>query len=533
MANSFGSSRPATTATAPSGRPFLVDTASELKEVAQGSQDGLKTMFGRGDGLAAKISDWLDRTHGRPTDLVAAGLEALDSLNLGVAVTNGARQLLLTNRTAEQILATRDGVEATSSGTLATLKRCCSPSLSMVIQQVAQGTFAGSPTKDAVLAVQRPSGKRPLTLVVRAVQGRTSQSDEPHTVLVFMLDPEVSVQATEVGLRQLYGFTTSEARLAHLLMSGKTLDDCCEHLGIRPSTGRMHLGNLFAKAQVDRQGQLISVLLKSVGMVCTESAESHASQSAQVADRGRSNAREGRPKDRAPDTLAAGMEALDLLNVGVGVTNGLCQLLFANHTAQQILATRDGLEVTTEGVFGSLKKSCTPPLSALIRQVTQGTLRGTSSDMVLAVRRPSGKRPLTLLLRSLRERSAQKHPTAPAVLVFVLDPELPVAATESGLRQLYGFTSTEARLAHLLMEGNALEDCCDQLDIRASTARMHLGNLFAKTGVQRQGQLISLLLKSVGMVRVRGDERALKICNISGLPIQISRSTPSARGLNS
>ncbi len=147
-------------------------------------------MFGRGDGLAAKISDWLDRTHGRPTDLVAAGLEALDSLNLGVAVTNGARQLLLTNRTAEQILATRDGVEATSFGTLATLKRCCSPSLSMVIQQVAQGTFAGSPTKDAVLAVQRPSGKRPLTLVVRAVQGRTSQSDEPHTVLVFMLDPE-------------------------------------------------------------------------------------------------------------------------------------------------------------------------------------------------------------------------------------------------------------------------------------------------------------------------------------------------------
>jgi len=372
-----------------------------------------------------------------------------------------------------------------------------------------------------------------LTLVVRAVQGGTSQADALRTVLVFMLDPELSVQATEVGLRQLYGFTSSEARLAHLLMSGKTLDECCEHLGIRPSTARMHLGNLFAKAQVDRQGQLISLLLKSVGMVCTEGADSHVGQSGRCTDRDASSARDGRAKGRGPDTLAAGMEALDLLNVGVGVTNGLCQLLFANHTAQQILAARDGLEVTTEGVLSSLKKSCSPPLSALIRQVAQGTQRGTSGDMVLAVRRPSGKRPLTLLLRSLRERSAEKHPTAPAVLVFVLDPELPVAATESGLRQLYGFTSTEARLAHLLMEGNALEDCCDQLDIRPSTARMHLGNLFAKTGVQRQGQLISLLLKSVGMVRFRSGEGSLKKCNLSGLPIRISRSTQPTRALNS
>src|SRR2546422_6289285 len=123
MANSFGSTRPATTATAPTGRPFLVDTESGKKERVQDSPDCSKTILKRGDGLAAKINNWLDRSHGRPSDLVAAGLEALDSINLGVAVTNAARQLLLTNRTAEQILATRDGVEATASGGLATLKR--------------------------------------------------------------------------------------------------------------------------------------------------------------------------------------------------------------------------------------------------------------------------------------------------------------------------------------------------------------------------------------------------------------------------
>jgi DNA-binding CsgD family transcriptional regulator len=126
------------------------------------------------------------------------------------------------------------------------------------------------------------------------------------------------------------------------------------------------------------------------------------------------------------------------------------------------------------------------------------------------VRRPFGKRPLTLLIHALRGRSLQSDLTAPAVLFFLLDPELPIQTADAGLHQLYGLTSSEARLAHLLMEGNALHDCCDQLDIRPSTARMHLTNLFAKTGVQRQAQLISLLLKTVGMFRARSDENSLK-----------------------
>ncbi|MGC2194947.1 MAG: helix-turn-helix transcriptional regulator [Terriglobales bacterium] len=326
-----------------------------------------------------------------------------------------------------------------------------------------------------------------------------------------MLDAELPIQATEAGLRQLFGLTAREARLAQLLMSGKTLEDCCSHLDIRPSTARMHLGNLFAKTRVQRQGQLISLLFRSVGVVRANTVDRKTSQPGQPTDRKELNRKDVHSNGRAPDTLAAGLQALDLVNIGVGVTNGLRQLLFANHTAQQILATRDGLEVAPGGTLDTLKKCCNPPLRALLQQAAQGELRGapTLRETVLAVRRPSGKRPLTLLVRSLKGRS-QAHPTAPAVLVFVLDPELPVQASESGLRQLYGLTSSEARLAYLLMEGKALDDCCDELDIRPSTARMHLGNLFAKTGVQRQGQLISLLLKGVGMVRVRSDESSPK-----------------------
>jgi DNA-binding CsgD family transcriptional regulator len=211
------------------------------------------------------------------------------------------------------------------------------------------------------------------------------------------------------------------------------------------------------------------------------------------------------------EIATAELEALDLLNVGIAVINHLCKLLFANQTAQRILATGEGLYVTPDGVLNTLTQSCNPSLATFVQQTLQRKSRGRSTvDTVLAVRRHYGKRPLVLLVRSLCGW-AQSHPTAPAILIFVLDPELPVATDESGLRQLFGFTSAEARLARLLMEGNGLEECCGQLEIRVPTGRKHLGNLFAKTGVQRQGQLISLLLKSVGMLRFQCGERVPKL----------------------
>jgi DNA-binding CsgD family transcriptional regulator len=89
---------------------------------------------------------------------------------------------------------------------------------------------------------------------------------------------------------------------------------------------------------------------------------------------------------------------------------------------------------------------------------------------------------------------------APATLLFILDPEIPVETVEAELRQLYGLTSTEACLANLLMDGKALDECCTALGIRRSTARTHLQHLFEKLGVQRQSELVSLLLKSIGLV---------------------------------
>lgn len=478
------------------------DTAWALERMA-GLRGGVEAFVSGDETVIPQLTESICQKVRQPA---LVGLEALDVLNIGVVVTSSSRRLLFANEIAQHILTTRDGLEVTAQGVLDTRKRS-NPSLKDLMQQAAHTAMGGgAAVRDSVLAVERSCGKRPLTLMVRRVREPLSAGASGPAVVVFVLDPERPVRATEAALRQLYGFTAREAHLANLLMEGQTLEQCCDHLHIRLSTARMHLGSLFAKTGVQRQGQLISLLLKSLGMVYTKSDVPRSSPAMARRDLHEVRASCQRSSNRSSEMLTASLEALDLLDIGVAVTNCSRQLLFANQTAEHILATRDGLELTANRVVEAMSKCSRPPLGLVLQQVVQAAKSGASEsrDAILAIQRPDGKRPLTLLIHAVTEPASPLGSNDLAVLIFVFDPSGPLPATEAGLRQLYGLTACEARIGTLLMEGKTLDDCCDDLDIRPSTARMHLGNVFAKTGVRRQGQLISLFLKSFGMLRSEG-----------------------------
>ena len=203
--------------------------------------------------------------------------------------------------------------------------------------------------------------------------------------------------------------------------------------------------------------------------------------------------------DCSSRVLDAVLEVLDLLNVGGAMTSLSGQLLVANRAAEQILAARDGLELSPFGELYTPPGSCSPSLSALMERAAAAALLGTPrpADTALTVQRPSGKRPLKVVLHTSSPRLRKSAPSEGVILLLIEDPNASVEADEAEVRQLYGLTPTEARLASLLTEGKSLKECCDQLAIRVSTGRMHLEHLFSKTDVYRQSQLVTLLLKSV------------------------------------
>ena len=68
-----------------------------------------------------------------------------------------------------------------------------------------------------------------------------------------------------------------------------------------------------------------------------------------------------------------------------------------------------------------------------------------------------------------------------------------VSVTDDSMMRRLGLTAAEARVASKLLEGLPISEAAKMLGVTALTARTHLKSIFAKTGVRRQSELISLL----------------------------------------
>ncbi len=86
------------------------------------------------------------------------------------------------------------------------------------------------------------------------------------------------------------------------------------------------------------------------------------------------------------------------------------------------------------------------------------------------------------------------------ILVFTTVNATEVVPSPSILSGLFDLTPAEARIAVSLASGNALKSAAEAGDIKFSTARSHLEQIFRKTGTNQQSQLVALL-KSASVVR--------------------------------
>jgi DNA-binding CsgD family transcriptional regulator len=79
-------------------------------------------------------------------------------------------------------------------------------------------------------------------------------------------------------------------------------------------------------------------------------------------------------------------------------------------------------------------------------------------------------------------------------IVFVNDPEQPPCVDNQTLRQLFGLTDAECRVAIALCTGETLAEIAQSLGVRESTIKTHLLKVFEKTNTHRRVHLVKLLL---------------------------------------
>jgi DNA-binding CsgD family transcriptional regulator len=168
---------------------------------------------------------------------------------------------ILTNRTADQILAMSDGLVLDREGPSASTSRQTGQLRGLLSEAAATG--AGEATNSGgVLRLARPSGRPPLEVVVTPIRRESSPLfDRRATAAIFVADPAVHAERPPERLRRICGLTATEAEVASRLAGGMRLSEIGEDLGVTIHTVRGHLKQLFAKTGTHRQADLIRVIL--------------------------------------------------------------------------------------------------------------------------------------------------------------------------------------------------------------------------------------------------------------------------------
>jgi DNA-binding CsgD family transcriptional regulator len=195
------------------------------------------------------------------------------------------------------------------------------------------------------------------------------------------------------------------------------------------------------------------------------------------------------------EARTAGTEAaLNLLVAGVIFVGSMGEIILMNTKAEELVRNRDGLLLVRKRLSAAVEAEATR-LHVLISSVTQ-TSNGTgmSAGGTIPISRRNG-RSLSVTIAPLRNFSIDlvQQPTA---VIFISDPDENLELPADFLTRCHGLTSAEARLAMILVEGHSLKEAADLCGVTRNTAKSQLKSIFTKTNVQRQAQMVRLILSA-------------------------------------
>lgn len=207
---------------------------------------------------------------------------------------------------------------------------------------------------------------------------------------------------------------------------------------------------------------------------------------------------------RASLAQMAALEALDRLDTGLLVLDRQGRVIHATAPAEEVLRGSSDLGVLY-GRFYLRDPLLQDRFALALRDALSAAAGRTPAraPAALAIAR-AGRLPFTLSVAPLRPTWSRSFDPGPMALVFLKDPERP-ALNLDRLRELFGFTPTEAVIAADLGAGRSPEDIAARQHIGIGTVRWHLKSILAKTGTVRQAEAVALLARSVAALPKRDD----------------------------
>jgi PAS domain-containing protein/DNA-binding CsgD family transcriptional regulator len=203
----------------------------------------------------------LRATEHRNADLHAA----LDAIDLGVILVDRDGAPLVTNAAAASLL--REGRFLRQRGTTlhaSDLRQTMrlQAALAAAISHHGERVPASQADHDAALIKLTVEDDH----VIVAALSASRPADEPGAVaaMLIVLKPGGGLKTMAVSACRLFGLSSVETGLACHLAAGQSLAEASESMRIRENTARSYLKQIFAKTNVNRQIDLVRLLLSSI-----------------------------------------------------------------------------------------------------------------------------------------------------------------------------------------------------------------------------------------------------------------------------
>jgi len=179
--------------------------------------------------------------------------------------------------------------------------------------------------------------------------------------------------------------------------------------------------------------------------------------------------------------------------MGVVILDARGRVMAANRAARALIESGTALTIT-KAMLHARSPESDDSLSAAIDVATRG---GADDGIGYFRLRQQGSG--DLLHGYAIGLSPDGDGAVAGVAVFVYDPELR-SSSERHLRNMFRLSAAEARVAALIVEGYAVSEAATMLKISVHTVRTQLKNIFAKTGVSRQNELVRVATKGLGLI---------------------------------
>ncbi|MBX3577047.1 MAG: helix-turn-helix transcriptional regulator [Rhizobiaceae bacterium] len=183
--------------------------------------------------------------------------------------------------------------------------------------------------------------------------------------------------------------------------------------------------------------------------------------------------------------------ALDAVSTAIVLVDSAMRIVHSNAVANEMLVAGDPI-ASVRGVLTVRSELEQGALAAAVAQARTDEAGIGRRGFGIAARDAAGQPAVLHVLPLAGGRARAGLSRSAVAAVFVAPSLMPKPAPEQALAALFDLTPAEARVFTLIAAGRTSDAVAQALGIGRSTVKTHLMHIFAKTGTNRQGDLVGL-----------------------------------------